>query len=81
MSAGLRLPPGATGTVGRAPEEVSTEAMASPETAGGPPLDELEHLRLTLEAAEVGIWQWDIATGRVDWSDNLEAIQKARNVA
>ena len=31
-------------------------------------------LRFTLEAAQVGTWEWDIATGAVQWSDNLEAI-------
>ena len=33
-----------------------------------------ERLRFTLEAAHVGTWHWDMASGRVQWSDNLEAI-------
>lgn len=31
-------------------------------------------MRFALDAANVGTWQWDIASGRVEWSDNLEAI-------
>jgi PAS domain S-box-containing protein len=31
-------------------------------------------LRLGLEAAEIGVWEWDIATGEVRWSENLEQI-------
>jgi PAS domain S-box-containing protein len=33
-----------------------------------------ERLELAIEAGEIGIWEWDIATGRVDWSDNVEQI-------
>ena len=33
-----------------------------------------DELRLTLEAARVGTWHWDRNTGKVCWSDNLEAI-------
>jgi PAS domain S-box-containing protein len=33
-----------------------------------------DELRLTLEAARVGTWNWDQHTGKVSWSDNLEAI-------
>lgn len=33
-----------------------------------------ERLRHTLEAANVGFWEWDIATNRVVWSDNIETI-------
>lgn len=33
-----------------------------------------ERLRFTLEAARVGTWDWDMTTGRVHWSDNLEVI-------
>jgi two-component sensor histidine kinase len=29
-----------------------------------------------LEAAQIGIWCWDIATGKVIWSSNLEAIHR-----
>jgi PAS domain S-box-containing protein len=31
-----------------------------------------EKLRFALEAARMGIWEWDIATGDLRWSDNLE---------
>jgi PAS domain S-box-containing protein len=33
-----------------------------------------DELRLTLEATRVGTWNWDQRTGKVCWSDNLEAI-------
>src|SRR5262249_39924319 len=33
-----------------------------------------DELQLTLEAARVGTWHWDQDTGKVRWSDNLEAI-------
>ncbi|HEY6475730.1 MAG TPA: ATP-binding protein [Polyangia bacterium] len=31
-------------------------------------------LRLALEAGEIGAWEWDIGTGEVRWSENLEQI-------
>ncbi len=31
-------------------------------------------LRLALETGAMGVWDWDVATGRVEWSDNLEAL-------
>jgi PAS domain S-box-containing protein len=33
-----------------------------------------ERLRLALEAGRMGTWDWDIPTGRIEWSDNLEEI-------
>jgi PAS domain S-box-containing protein len=33
-----------------------------------------ERLRFSLEAAQIGAWDWDIATGAVTWSPTLEAI-------
>ena len=33
-----------------------------------------ERLRFTLEAANVGTWEWNIDAGKVRWSDNLEGI-------
>jgi PAS domain S-box-containing protein len=33
-----------------------------------------EGLRLAVEAGQMGIWEWTIATGRVTWSPALEAI-------
>jgi len=30
-----------------------------------------ERLRLALENAAMGIWEWDVATGRVTWSDGM----------
>ena len=34
----------------------------------------LAELRFALNAAGVGTWHWDVQTGRVHWSDNLEQI-------
>jgi PAS domain S-box-containing protein len=39
-----------------------------------PPDDTLARLNFALEAAHAGTWQWDVVTGEVQWSDNLEAI-------
>src|SRR5205823_6399948 len=33
-----------------------------------------ERLRLALDAGRMGVWDWNMATGEVNWSDNLEAI-------
>jgi two-component sensor histidine kinase len=33
-------------------------------------------LRAVLEAAQIGIWRWDIAADKVTWSRNLEAIHR-----
>ncbi|MBU7581814.1 MAG: PAS domain S-box protein [Nostoc sp. TH1S01] len=33
-----------------------------------------ERLRTTLLAARMGNWDWNIQTGRITWSDNLEAL-------
>jgi PAS domain S-box-containing protein len=38
------------------------------------PDDTLARLEFALEAANVGTWQWDLQTGCVHWSDNLEVI-------
>lgn len=31
-------------------------------------------LHLALEAGHMGVWEWDIATGRVEWSPELETL-------
>jgi PAS domain S-box-containing protein len=33
-----------------------------------------EHLRLALNSSSVGTWEWDIASGDVTWSQNVEKI-------
>ncbi len=35
---------------------------------------EEQRLRLALEAGRMGHWDWDIPTGRLAWSDNLEEV-------
>jgi signal transduction histidine kinase len=34
----------------------------------------VERLRLAMEAAEVGIWDWDLQAGRIRWSENIASI-------
>ena len=34
----------------------------------------MQRLRLAHEAAQLGTWQWEIATGDVVWDERLEAI-------
>jgi PAS domain S-box-containing protein len=31
-------------------------------------------LRLALDAGRMGVWDWNIATGQIQWSENLEAV-------
>jgi len=33
-----------------------------------------EHTRFSLEAANVGTWDWEVSTGRVRWSRNMESV-------
>ncbi|WP_375495680.1 PAS domain-containing protein [uncultured Nostoc sp.] len=33
-----------------------------------------ERLRLALSASRMGTWNWNIQTGKISWSDNLEAL-------
>ncbi|PSB05127.1 PAS domain-containing protein [Merismopedia glauca] len=33
-----------------------------------------EHLRVALEASRMGTWDWNLQTGQIFWSDNLEAL-------
>lgn len=33
-----------------------------------------EHLRLALQAGQMGTWEWHVTTGQVIWSETLEAI-------
>jgi len=33
-----------------------------------------EHLRLALSASRMGTWNWNIQTGKISWSDNLETL-------
>ena len=36
--------------------------------------DSEQRMRFSLEAASFGTWHWDIASGKVSWSDNMEKI-------
>jgi len=33
-----------------------------------------ERMRFSLEAANIGTWDWNIPTGKVSWSSNMEAV-------
>ena len=37
-----------------------------------------ERMRFSLEAANFGTWEWNIATGQVRWSDNMERVHHQR---
>lgn len=37
------------------------------------------HLKLALDAANLGIWEWNLQTGEVRWSDNVEQIIGLKN--
>jgi PAS domain S-box-containing protein len=39
---------------------------------------EQERLRVALEAGEMGTWEWNVATGRVTWSEGLQRIHGLR---
>jgi sigma-B regulation protein RsbU (phosphoserine phosphatase) len=43
-------------------------------TASDHALIEEERLRIALDAGHMGIWEWDVASGRVTWSSTLEAL-------
>ncbi|MBN1210244.1 MAG: PAS domain-containing protein [Myxococcaceae bacterium] len=34
----------------------------------------VERLRLCMEAAQVGTWDWDLEAGRIRWSENIDSI-------
>jgi PAS domain S-box-containing protein len=34
-----------------------------------------QRLRLALDAGRMSVWQWDLASNQVEWSENLEALQ------
>ncbi|MEA2566772.1 MAG: hypothetical protein QOD49_1949, partial [Actinomycetota bacterium] len=36
--------------------------------------EQADRLRLALDSGRMGTWEWDIRTGRIAWSDNLEEI-------
>src|SRR3989304_2281839 len=37
-----------------------------------------DRLNLALQAGRTGIWAWDVGSGRVEWSETLEAIHGLR---
>jgi PAS domain S-box-containing protein len=37
-----------------------------------------ERLRMALDAGHMGVWDWDIATGKVKWSESLEPLHGLR---
>jgi len=40
-----------------------------------------ERLRMTMEAARIGTWDWDITLDRCSWSDNIHSILGVRRAA
>lgn len=37
-------------------------------------LDSEERLRMALDAGQMGVWDWNVRTGELDWSDSLEPL-------
>jgi PAS domain S-box-containing protein len=59
----------------RADDASGTRMPASPRASRRPRHDDaLARLQFALDAAGVGTWQWEVRTGQVTWSDNLEVI-------
>ena len=54
--------------------ELTRRQVARRETAEAALRESETHTRFSLEAANVGTWEWNMATGNVRWSDNMERI-------
>ena len=58
--------------------EVDSTKTAEPERApndiAGAFFPDFATVRAALEAGQVGIWSWDVATNALTWSSNMEAI-------
>lgn len=57
----------------------AASAPASPPAPSAPSVEEeqslhAERLRLCMEAAQVALWEWDLAAGRLRWSENIASI-------
>jgi PAS domain S-box-containing protein len=50
------------------------EAVRPPDQPAAAFFPDFATVRAALEAGEIGIWSWDIATNAVTWSSNVEAI-------
>src|SRR5579864_3686040 len=53
--------------------------VSPPPGTASPPADPTatereERLRFALDAADIGTWDWDLRTNRVNWSDNIDGI-------
>ena len=59
------------------PEDRDEDGKSPEETADGPVFfADTESNRIAMESSQIGIWSWDIASNRIIWSSNLEAIHK-----
>jgi PAS domain S-box-containing protein len=59
------------GTLPESPELAAGDATASVEELRA----EIARMKLAQTAAEVGIWEWELATGTVRWSAELERLR------
>ena len=57
-----------------APAAAAAPADRPGEQAAKEFFPEIATVRAALEAAQIGVWSWDIATDTVTWSSNLESI-------
>ena len=63
------------GPDGTALEWVGTlQDVTEPRRADAARREGEERLRLALEASGTGVWEWDIVTGRITWSDQVHAF-------
>jgi PAS domain-containing protein len=54
--------------------EQTTSGSAREPSAGAPFFSDPELICVALEAGQIGIWSWDIASKRAAWSTNIEGI-------
>jgi PAS domain S-box-containing protein len=54
--------------------QAAEEALAYRQRAEAALRESEAHLRRTLKAAEVGAWEWDLNSGRVVWTPNIEPM-------
>jgi PAS domain S-box-containing protein len=52
----------------------SAPEASAPRAADNAQFPDLPSVRAALEAAQIGVWSWDIQSGSIRWSGNLETI-------
>jgi two-component sensor histidine kinase len=60
--------------VERRTADASDGEPALPPAEGASSFPDLSAVRSALDAGNIGVWSWDVRSGRVQWSGNLEVI-------